>query len=286
MLKEKESLLKTVKLPRRNVHKNTLLAFGAVSLNKKEVEELERDLVANEKGFTKCQGLIRSDNKLFERGIKEKYCENRALRVMQLDPSRKAHRDALKESRDSAKKKFAPLAKNVSRITLAGMDYLGAALAQMTGTIVKMPSAINNARNEFNRLHPYEVAMMVSRLENIKRIAPYFPQYMSDHISIYKTLYTVLRNEYPDEVEGDGKKMSRQVWERVLAVEVAYASIKEKIDALSRGEEVNFAADEGEKWDRLAALFPSEYQYPDGIRPNHQMIVLSLKTQTDFWKNR
>jgi hypothetical protein len=273
MLKGKEKVLKEAKAPRRNFHKNALYAFGAVSLNNKEIKEIERDLAFNEKGYRKCEGLIRSDSKSFERGIKEGYCESKALKVMQIDPNIKAHRDSLKKEGELARKKFAPLARNVSRVSLAGMDYLAAALVEMTGTIVKMPSAINQANKEFRQLPPHEVAMMVSRLESIKRIAPYFPQYMSDHISIYKTLYSVLRDEYPDSIESGEKRAAQQVLERVKAVETAYEGVREKIAALGRGEEVHFTTDESRKWDRLATLFTSEYQHLHKSEPDPQMMI-------------
>ncbi len=285
MLKEKEALLKKAKRPGRNAHRNALLAFGVVSLNNKEVRELEHDLIANERGFTRCQGLIRSDNKTFQRGIREKFCDKKALRVMQNNFSRREDLASQKETRDMAKGKFAPLAKNVSRVTLAGMDYLGAALAQMTGAILKIPSAINNAKNEFRRLPPHEVAMMVSRLENIKRIAPYFPQQVSDHISIYKTLYNVLKDEYPDDLDEEEKKTAQQVLDRVLAVETAYDGIREKIAALSRGENIHFSANEEETWARLAALFPSEEYHPDLYdHDSPMMIALNFTTQETLFE--
>jgi hypothetical protein len=275
MLKDKETILKRAKLRGQNIHRNALMAFGAVSLNKKEVEELELELIANEKGFKKCQGLISADSKTFKKGIKEKYCPNKAMLVVKFD----THRDALAQDRGDAKKKFAPLAKNVSRVILANLDYLGAALTQMTGTIVKMPSAINNAKNEFKRLRPHDVDMMVSRLENIKQIAPYFPQHMSDQISIYKTLYGVLKDEYSDEFD-DEKKTAQQVLGRVLAVETAYNGMRGKIDALARGEDINFSADEEKTWDRLAALFLPEEQRLDQNEPYPQiMIALNFAVQ-------
>jgi len=192
LLKEKETLLKRTKRPRRNGHKNALRAFGVVSLNNKEVAELERELAYSEKGYKQCAGLVRSSDKTFSRGIKEDYCPSEARKHTKLDLI-KENKDALKEDRDNAKKNYVPLAKKVNRIFLANLDYLGAALTQITGAILKMSSAINNVKNEFRRLPPREVAMLITRMENIKQIAPYFPQCISDNITIYKKLYSILR---------------------------------------------------------------------------------------------
>ena len=285
LLKEKETLIQKTKPPRRNGHKNTLRAFGVVSLNNKEVAELERELAYTEKGFNKCTGLVRSSDKTFSRGIKEDYCPSEARKHTKLDLV-KENKDALKEHRDNAKKNFAPLAKKVNRVFLANLDYLGAALTQITGAILKMSSAINNAKNEFRRLPPREVAMLVSRMENIKQIAPYFPQCISDNITIYKKLYSILREEYDDLLDEDEKKAARRTINRLLAAEIAYQEIHEKIAALASGEDVRFTEDEQARWERLAILYPSE-PCPvdqDGINIT-KIAAMSVKAKRNSNKN-
>jgi predicted transcriptional regulator len=250
LLKEKETVLRRAKPPRRNGHRNALRAFGVVSLNNKEVEELERELVAYERGAKKCQGLIGTTAKTFQRGIKEKYCENKALKIVKLD----GQWESKKAERDDARKQFAPLAKNVLRVTLANLDYLGVALTQMTGVIWKMSSAIKNAKKEFQKLSPREVAMMVSRLENIKKIAPYFPRYMSDQIKIYKDIYSVLKEDYDDLLDEDEKKVAQRILDRVETAELAYAGIREEIAALAVSEDEVFSNTELFTGDSLAAF--------------------------------
>jgi hypothetical protein len=284
LLKEKETLLKRTKRPRRNGHKNALRAFGVVSLNNKEVAELERELAYSEKGYKQCAGLVRSSDKTFSRGIKEDYCPSEARKHTKLDLI-KENKDALKEDRDNAKKNYVPLAKKVNRIFLANLDYLGAALTQITGAILKMSSAINNVKNEFRRLPPREVAMLITRMENIKQIAPYFPQCISDHITIYKKLYSILREEYDDLLDDDEKKAAQQTFERILATEIAYQKIHKQIAALDRGEEVRFTEDEQALWERLAALYPSEPHKMDQDGENITRIVaMSFKTERNSYQ--
>lgn len=283
MLKEKEVLLKRAKRPKQKCPKNALLAFGVVSMNNNEIAELERALVANEKGQKKCQGLIGASNKTFQKGIKEKYCDNKALKVVKLDDQRETR----KSEKADAKKEFAPLAKNVLRVTLANLDYMGAAMAQMTGAILKMPTAINNAKTEFKQLHPREVAMMVSRLENIKQIAPFFPQYMSDQITIYKKIYSVLKEDYDDLLDEDEKKAAQLILDRIVTIEIAYASVRDKIAALSRSENVSFSNEEQATWNRLSALYQPEYPQLENIDAMSQEIaIITDRTHKNLFAQR
>lgn len=270
MLKDKEKVLKRAKRPNQKCYRNALRAFGVVSMDNDDIAALERALVANEKGQQKCQGLIGANNKTFQKGIKEKYCESKALKVVKLDDQS----EASKIERDDAKKQFAPLARNVFRVTLANLDYMGAAMAQMTGSILKMSSAIKNAKTEFKQLRPREVAMMVSRLENIKQIAPFFPQYMSDQITIYKKIYSVLKEDYDDLLDEDEKKTAQLILDRIETLEIAYAGVRDKIAALARNENVSFSDEEKDTWNRLSALYQTEYPPPDKINAMSQEIAI------------
>lgn len=279
MLKEKEKVLKRAKRPNQKCCRNTLRAFGRVSMDNDDIAALERELVALEKGQQKCQGLIGAGNKMFQKGIKEKYCENKALKVVKLDDQR----ETKKQERVDAKKEFAPLARNVLRVTIANLDYMGAAMTQMTGTILKMSAAINNAKAEFKQLHPREVAMMVSRLENIKQIAPFFPQYMSDQITIYKKIYSVLRKDYDNLLDEDEKKTAQLILDRLEATEIAYAGVRDKIAALARNEKVSFSDEEQATWDRLSALYPLEYTPPDKINAmSKEIAIIANGTHKNF----
>jgi hypothetical protein len=102
----------------------------------------------------------------------KKLCENNALKI---DKILARSMEIKTAERDYARKQFAPLAKNVLRVTLSNLIIGGLALTQMTGVNCVMSSAIKCKKRISENVPPREVAMKVSRLENIKKIAPYFP---------------------------------------------------------------------------------------------------------------
>lgn len=265
MLKERQSMINAVRVPKGSVvYKNALYAFGAVRGNQAEVAGLEKEMLMNEKGSIKCTNLVFSKNKISARELKEHYCNVNALKDPKLDYQKKEKAAVDKTELEQAKKKFQPLAKNLYRISLAGADFIAAAIAKLTVALYKAPSAIQNASDEVKKWKVLDVAMTVSRVKNMGQVISYFPKALKDQLMIHKTIISVMKDEYPD-MSGEEKEMTAQIIERISNVEIAFDQTQDKFGALTNGRDVQITAQEVEKWEKLAAAFPSEYNklYPD-----------------------
>src|SRR6185369_12754654 len=160
-----------------------------------------------------------------------------------------------KEEVDDARKNYGKLSKRVYQASVAGADFTAAAITKLTAAVFKFPRAMANARHELSGWKgAVNAVMILPRLKNFYSAIGIYQSNLGIQITAYTTMYKQIQGTY--DIEDTPKtKEAKQRIERVLT---AMAELAPKLDLLATGNEVEFTVAEQEKWDMLAASYPSD----------------------------
>lgn len=247
-----------------HVYRNPLAAYGAVTGNSKEIQELQNDIEAEAKGYKTCSAFMRkTTEEVKDEKVKKANCPDMALKDDKTKAKLAAKVEEKKKEVAALEKQYGKLANKVYKASVSGADFSVACMVKIVCSVVNGVRAIPNIKKEFEGAKGiYNVAMIAPRLKNIIGSFGMYKDNLGMQLTVYRSMYNNIK-EIGYEIKDD--EPTKQALLRIETAQVALAEIEPKLMMAAAGNDVQFSDNEAARLNILAAMFPAQPDFEQAL---------------------